>query len=326
MKTRKLGTQGLTVSALGLGCMGMSIAYGSGDEADSMATIAKALDLGVTLLDTAEMYGTNEELVGKAIASRRDEVVLATKFGIKYDSATNNLVMDANPETVKQSCDRSLQRLGVDYIDLYYLHRVDPQVPIEDTVGAMAELVEQGKVRYLGLSEAAPETIRRAHQVHPISALQSEYSLWSRDPEGSILPTLRELEIGFVPYSPLGRGFLSGKISSPDDFATDDFRRTQPRFTGENFYQNLKLVDRIKEIAHNKGITPGQLALAWLLAQGENIVPIPGTKRPAYLEENVAAVNIVLTPGEMAQIEAASPKEAIAGERYSASLMTTVNQ
>jgi aryl-alcohol dehydrogenase-like predicted oxidoreductase len=326
MKSRKLGTQGLTVSALGLGCMGMSIAYGSGDEADSMATIAKALDLGVTLLDTAEMYGSNEELVGKAIASRRDEVVLATKFGIKYDLATNNLVMDANPETVKQSCDRSLQRLGVDYIDLYYLHRVDPQVPIEDTVGAMAELVEQGKVRYLGLSEAAPETIRRAHQVHPISALQSEYSLWSRDPEGSILPTLRELEIGFVPYSPLGRGFLSGKISSPDDFAPDDFRRTQPRFTGENFYQNLKLVDRIKKIAQNKGITPGQLALAWLLAQGEDIVPIPGTKRPAYIEENVAAVNIVLTPAEMAQIEAASPKEAIAGERYSASLMTTVNQ
>jgi aryl-alcohol dehydrogenase-like predicted oxidoreductase len=306
--------------------MGMSIAYGSGDEADSIATIAKALDLGVTLLDTAEMYGSNEELVGKAIASRRDEVVLATKFGIKYDRATNNLVMDASPETVKQSCDRSLQKLGVDYIDLYYLHRVDPQVPIEDTVGAMAELVQQGKVCYLGLSEAAVDTIRRAHQVHPISALQSEYSLWSRDPEGSILPTLRELEIGFVPYSPLGRGFLSGKISSPDDFATDDFRRTQPRFTGENFYQNLKLVDRIKEIAQNKGITPGQLALAWLLAQGDDIVPIPGTKRQAYIEENVAAVHIVLTPAEMAQIEAASPKEAIAGARYSASLMTTVNQ
>jgi aryl-alcohol dehydrogenase-like predicted oxidoreductase len=326
MKTRKLGTQGLTVSALGLGCMGMSIAYGRVDEADSMATIAKALDLGVTLLDTAEMYGSNEELVGKAIASCRDEVVLATKFGIKYDQATNNLVMDANPKIVKQSCDRSLQRLGVDYIDLYYLHRVDPQVPIEDTVGAMAELVQQGKVRYLGLSEAAPETIRRAHQVHPISALQSEYSLWSRDPEGSILPTLRELEIGFVPYSPLSRGFLSGKISSPDDFAPDDFRRTQPRFTGENFYQNLKLVDQIKRIAQNKGITPGQIALTWLLAQGEDIVPIPGTKRPAYLEENVAAVDIVLTLAEMAQIEAASPKEAISGERYSASLMTTVNQ
>lgn len=326
MKTRKLGTQGLTVSELGLGCMGMSIAYGSCDEADSMATIARALDSGVTFLDTAETYGSNEELVGKAIASRRDEVVLATKFGIKYDPATNNVVMDAHPETVKQSCDRSLQRLGVDYIDLYYLHRVDPQVPIEDTVGAMAELVKQGKVRYLGLSEAAPETIRRAHQVHPISALQSEYSLWSREPEGSILPTLRELEIGFVPYSPLGRGFLSGKISSPDDFAPDDFRRTQPRFTGENFYQNLKLVDRIKEIAQNKGITPGQLALAWLLAQGNDIVPIPGTKRQAYIEENVAAVDIVLTTTEMAQIKAASPKEAIAGERYSASLMTTVNQ
>jgi aryl-alcohol dehydrogenase-like predicted oxidoreductase len=326
MKTRKLGTQGLTVSELGLGCMGMSIAYGSSDEADSMATIAKALDLGVTLLDTAEMYGSNEELVGKAIASRRDEVVLATKFGIKYDRTTSNLIMDASPEIVKQSCDRSLQKLGVDYIDLYYLHRVDPQVPIEDTVGAMAELVQQGKVRYLGLSEAAPETIRRAHQVHPLSALQSEYSLWSRDPEGSILPTLRELGIGFVPYSPLGRGFLSGKISSPDDFAADDWRRNQPRFTGENFYQNLKLVDRIKEIAQNKGVTPGQLALAWLLAQGEYIVPIPGTKRPAYIEENVAAADIVITKAEMAQIEAAATKEAIAGERYSASLMTTVNR
>ena len=343
MKTRKLGTQGLTVSELGLGCMGMSIAYGSGDEADSIATINKALDLGVTFLDTAEMYGQNEELVGKAIqrglggfphkrlyqeaiSSRRDEVVLATKFGIKYDPATNTLVMDAKPETVKQSCDRSLQRLGVDYIDLYYLHRVDPQVPIEDTVSAMAELVKQGKVRYLGLSEAAPDTIRRAYKVHPISALQSEYSLWSRDPEGSILPTLRELGIGFVPYSPLGRGFLSGKITSPDDFAPDDFRRTQPRFTGDNFYQNLKLVERIKEIAQNKGVTPGQLALAWLLAQGEDIVPIPGTKRQTYLEENVGAVDIVLTTEEMAQIEAVSPKNAVAGDRYSASLMTTVNR
>ncbi len=326
MKTRKLGNQGLTVSELGLGCMGMSIAYGSGDEADSIATINKALDLGVTFLDTAEMYGQNEELVGKAISSHRDEVILATKFGIKYDPATNTLVMDAKPETVKQSCDRSLQRLGVDYIDLYYLHRVDPQVPIEDTVSAMAELVKQGKVRYLGLSEAAPDTIRRAHKVHPISALQSEYSLWSRDPEGSILPTLRELGIGFVPYSPLGRGFLSGKITSPDDLAPDDFRRTQPRFTGDNFYQNLKLVERIKEIAQNKGVTPGQLALAWLLAQGEDIVPIPGTKRQTYLEENVGAVDIVLTPEEMAQIDAVSPENAVAGDRYSASLMTTVNR
>ncbi len=326
MKTRKLGTQGLTVSELGLGCMGMSIAYGSGNEADSIETIARALDLGVTFLDTAEMYGNNEELVGKAISSRRDEVTIATKFGIKYDPTTNNLVMDAKPETVKQSCDRSLQKLGVDYIDLYYLHRVDPQVAIEDTVGAMAELVKQGKVRYLGLSEAAPKTIRRAHKVHPISALQSEYSLWSRDPEAEILPTLRELGIGFVPYSPLGRGFLSGKISSPDDFAPDDFRRTQPRFTGENFYQNLKLVERIKEIAQNKEVTPGQLALAWLLAQGEDIVPIPGTKRQAYIEENAAAVDIVLTEAEIAQIDAASPKNVVAGERYSASLMTTVNQ
>ncbi|MGL6339074.1 MAG: aldo/keto reductase [Waterburya sp.] len=326
MKTRKLGTEGLTVSELGLGCMGMSIAYGSGDEADSIATINRALDLGVTFLDTAEMYGTNEELVGKAIAARREEVILATKFGIKYDLATHSLVMDASPETVQQSCDRSLQRLGVDYIDLYYLHRVDPQIPIEDTVGAMSELVTQGKVRYLGLSEAAPNTIRRAHKVHPISALQSEYSLWSRDPEAEILPTLRELGIGFVPYSPLGRGFLSGKITSPDDFAPDDFRRNLPRFIGENFSQNLQLVDRIKEIAENKKVTPGQLALAWLLAQGEDVVPIPGTKRRAYLEENVAAVDIVLTPEEMAQIVAASPKNAAAGARYSASLMTTVNR
>ena len=326
MKTITLGTEGLTVSELGLGCMGMSIAYGSCDEADSIATINRALDLGVTFLDTAEMYGTNEELVGKAIAARRDEVTLATKFGIKYDLATHSLVIDASPETVQQSCDRSLQKLGVDYIDLYYLHRVDPQVPIEDTVGAMSELVTQGKVRYLGLSEAAPNTIRRAHKVHPISALQSEYSLWSREPEAEILPTLRELEIGFVPYSPLGRGFLSGKITSPDDFTPDDFRRNLPRFTGENFYQNLQLVDRIKEIAEDKGVTPGQLALAWLLAQRENIVPIPGTKRRAYLEENVAAVNIILTPEEMAQIAAASPKNAAAGARYSASLMTTVNR
>lgn len=326
MKTRKLGTQGLTVSELGLGCMGMSIFYGGGNEANSIATIDRALDLGVTLLDTAEVYGTNEELVGKAISSRRDEVVLATKFGIKYDPATNNLVMDASPKTVRQSCDRSLQRLGVDYIDLYYLHRVDPQVPIEDTVEAMADLVKQGKVRYLGLSEAAPDTIRRAHQVHPISALQSEYSLWSRDPEAEILPTLRDLKIGFVPYSPLGKGFLSGKISSPDHFAPNDFRRTQPRFTGENFDKNLQLVERIKEIAQNKGVKLGQLALAWLLAQGDDIVPIPGTKRQAYVEENVAAVNVVLTKEEIAQIEAVSPKNAVAGERYSASLMTTVNR
>lgn len=327
MKTRKLG-QGLTVSELGLGCMGMSIAYGAADETESIATIQRALDLGVTFLDTAEMYGmgANEQLVGKAVASRRDKVVIATKFGIHYDTVSNNLVVNGTPETVKQSCDRSLQKLGVDYIDLYYQHRVDPNVPIEDTVGAMAELVQGGKVRYLGLSEAAASTIRRAHQVHPITALQSEYSLWSRHPEDEILPTLQELSIGFVPYSPLGRGFLSGKITTPDDFAADDFRRTQPRFQGENFYKNLDLVNAVKEIAETKNVTPGQLALAWLLAQGEYIVPIPGTKRRAYLEENIAATDVSLTPEELAQIEKISPKHVAAGERYSASLMTSLNK
>lgn len=326
MKTRKLG-QGLTVSELGLGCMGMSIAYGAADETESIATIQRALDLGVTFLDTAEMYGmgANEQLVGKAVASRRDKVVIATKFGIHYDTVSNNLVVNGTPETVKQSCDRSLQKLGVDYIDLYYQHRVDPNVPIEDTVGAMAELVQAGKVRYLGLSEAAASTIRRAHQVHPITALQSEYSLWSRHLEDEILPTLQELGIGFVPYSPLGRGFLSGKITTPDDFAADDFRRTQPRFQGENFYKNLDLVNAVKEIAETKNVTPGQLALAWLLAQGEYIVPIPGTKRRAYLEENIAATDVSLTPEELAQIEKISPKHVAAGERYSASLMTSLN-
>lgn len=327
MKTRKLG-QGLTVSELGLGCMGMSIAYGAADETESIATIQRALDLGVNFLDTAEMYGmgANEQLVGKAVASRRDKVVIATKFGIHYDTVSNNLVVNGTPETVKQSCDRSLQKLGVDYIDLYYQHRVDPNVPIEDTVGAMAELVQGGKVRYLGLSEAAASTIRRAHQVHPITALQSEYSLWSRHPEDEILPTLQELSIGFVPYSPLGRGFLSGKITTPDDFAADDFRRTQPRFQGENFYKNLDLVNAVKEIAETKNVTPGQLALAWLLAQGEYIVPIPGTKRRAYLEENIAATDVSLTPEELAQIEKISPKHVAAGERYSASLMTSLNK
>lgn len=327
MKTRKLG-QGLTVSELGLGCMGMSIAYGAADETESIATIQRALDLGVTFLDTAEMYGmgANEQLVGKAVASRRDKVVIATKFGIHYDTVSNNLVVNGTPETVKQSCDRSLQKLGVDYIDLYYQHRVDPNVPIEDTVGAMAELVQAGKVRYLGLSEAAASTIRRAHQVHPITALQSEYSLWSRHLEDEILPTLQELGIGFVPYSPLGRGFLSGKITTPDDFAADDFRRTQPRFQGENFYKNLDLVNAVKEIAETKNVTPGQLALAWLLAQGEYIVPIPGTKRRAYLEENIAATDVSLTPEELAQIEKISPKHVAAGERYSASLMTSLNK
>jgi aryl-alcohol dehydrogenase-like predicted oxidoreductase len=292
MKTRKLGTQGLEVSELGLGCMGMSEFYGNGDEQEAIATIHHALDLGVNFLDTADMYGpfTNEKLVGRAIKDRRDQVILATKFGNVRSAEGGWLGINGKPEYVRQSCDASLQRLGVDVIDLYYQHRVDVTVPIEETVGAMAELVQQGKVKYLGLSEAAPATIRRAQAIHPISALQTEYSLWSRDPEDEILPTLRELGIGFVPYSPLGRGFLTGAIASPDDFAPDDFRRRSPRFQGENFAKNLELVEQVKAIADEKGITAGQLALSWLLAQGDDIVPIPGTKRRKYLEENIGAL------------------------------------
>ena len=326
MKTRNLGNQGLTVSGLGLGCMGMSMAYGAADETESIATIHRSLELGVTLLDTADMYGAgaNEQLVGQAIKDRRDRVVLATKFGIQgYDG--NSLIINGSPEYVYKACDASLQRLGVDYIDLYYLHRVDPKVPIEETVGAMAELVGQGKVRYLGLSEASAATIRRAASIHPISAVQSEYSLWSRDPEDEVLPTIRELGIGFVPYSPMGRGFLSGQITSLDDFAADDFRKQQPRFQGENFYKNLQLVDRVKEIAAQKGVTPGQLALAWLLAQGDDIVPIPGTKRRVYLEENVAAAEIEFTKDELDRIDAVLPKNIAAGDRYSEGLMKSVN-
>ncbi|HEY9653508.1 MAG TPA: aldo/keto reductase [Coleofasciculaceae cyanobacterium] len=318
MKTRKLGSQGLIVSELGLGCMGMSEFYSGGDEAESIATIHRALELGVTLLDTADMYGpfTNEQLVGKAIKDCRDRVILATKFGVLRSEDKGFHGINGSPEYVHQACDASLQRLGIDYIDLYYLHRVDPHVPIEDTVGAMGELVKQGKVRYIGISEAAPATIRRAHAVHPITALQTEYSLWSRDPEDEILPTVRELGIGFVAYSPLGRGFLSGSITTPDDLAADDYRRHSPRFQGENFYKNLELVDRIKEIAVEKGTTAGQLAIAWLLAQGNDIVPIPGTKRRPYLEENVAATNITLTPSELERINEVAPKGVASGERY----------
>jgi len=288
MKTRKLGQ--LEVSALGLGCMGMSEFYGDRDEAESIATLHRALDLGVNFLDTADMYGpfTNEELVGRAICDRRDQVVLATKFGNVRTAEGGWGGVNGQPEYVKQCCDASLKRLGVDVIDLYYQHRVDPTVPIEDTIGAMAELVQAGKVRYLGMSEAAPATIRRACAVHPITALQSEYSLWSRDPEDEILPTVRELGIGFVPYSPLERGFLTGAFQSPDDLAPDDYRSHSPRFQGENFDKNLALVDRVKEIVAEKGVTPAQLALAWLLGQGDDSVPIPGTKRRKYLEENVA--------------------------------------
>lgn len=318
MEKRKLGRQGLTVSALGLGAMGMSEFYGVPDEAESLATLERALDLGVTFIDTADMYGRghNEELVGRAIAARRGEVQLATKFGILRSDDPRARGISGKPDYVRQACEASLKRLGTDYIDLYYQHRVDPTVPIEETIGAMATLVREGKVRYIGLSEAAPATIRRAHAVHPLSALQTEYSLWSRDPEDEILPTLRELGVGFVPYSPLGRGFLSGQVRSVDDLADDDFRRHSPRFQGENFARNLTLVERVKELATGKGITPSQLALAWLLAQGEDIVPIPGTKRRTYLEENVGATSVGLSEKDLARIEEVVPKGVAAGERY----------
>jgi len=317
--TRPLGAQGLEVSAQGLGCMGMSEFYGPADESESVATIHRALDLGVTFLDTADVYGigANEELVGRTIAPRRHEVTLATKFGIVRDpSDPTRRSISGRPEYVRACCDASLQRLGLDHIDLYYQHRADPDTPIEDTVGAMAELVSAGKVRYLGLSEAAPETIRRAHAVHPISALQSEWSLWSRDLEDEVLPTVRELGIGLVPYSPLGRGFLTGEIKSPDDLAPDDFRRHSPRFQGENFDRNLELVERVRELAADKGVAPGQLALAWVHAQGDDVVPIPGTKRRPYLEENVAALDVELTDADLAAIEEIAPQDAAAGPRY----------
>ena len=326
MEKRTLGSQGLVVSAIGLGCMGMSEFYGTPDEGESIATIHRALELGVNFLDTADMYGpfTNELLVGKAIKGRRDQVVLATKFGNERREDGSFVGINGRPEYVRAACDGSLRRLGVDHIDLYYQHRVDPTVPIEETVGAMAELVRQGKVRYLGLSEAAPATIRRAHATYPITALQTEYSLWSREPEDEILPTVHELGIGFVAYSPLGRGFLTGQITSIDDLAPDDYRRNAPRFQGENFQKNLALVARVKEMAAEKHITPGQLALAWLLAQGKDIVPIPGTKQRKYLEENVAAVGITLTREDLARIEEVAPKGVAAGERYAN--MSVVNR
>jgi aryl-alcohol dehydrogenase-like predicted oxidoreductase len=326
MQQRSLGSQGLVVSELGLGCMGMSEFYGTPDEDESIATIHRAIELGVTFLDTADMYGpfTNEVLVGKAIADRRDQVTLATKFGNERAEDGTRLGVNGRPEYVHKACDNSLQRLGVDHIDLYYQHRVDPDTPVEETWGAMKELVEAGKVRYLGISEAAPETIRRANGVHPVTALQTEYSLWSRDVEDEILPTVRELGIGFVAYSPLGRGFLTGQIQRFEDLPEGDYRRNSPRFQGDNFQRNLDLVDRIKEIADEKGVTPSQLALAWLLHQGEDIVPIPGTKRRKYLEENVAAVEIRLTDEDLRRIEEAAPKGAASGERYPD--MSTVNR
>ena len=313
-----LGHNGLVVSELGLGCMGMSEFYGRTDEAEAIATIHRALELGVTLLDTADAYGpfTNELLVGRAIEGWRDQVVLATKFGNVRGPGGERLGIRGDRDYVRQACDASLERLGVDYIDLYYQHRVDRNTPIEETVGAMAELVAAGKVRHLGLSEASPATIRRAHAVHPISALQTEYSLWSRDPEDDVLPTVRELGISFVAYSPLGRGFLSGQIRAPGDLAEDDFRRGNPRFQDENFARNLELVERVRAIADDKGVTASQLALAWVLSRGDDIVPIPGTKRRSYLEENVAAVEVELTPAEIDDIESVFPQGAIAGERY----------
>ena len=328
MKHRNLAE--LEVSALGLGCMGMSAFYGSTDEGEATATIQRALELGINFLDTAQLYGplTNEQLVGRAIKGHRDEYVIATKFARRIDQATPGDMstvgpLDGSPEYVRNSIEGSLQRLGTDHVDLYYQHRVDPKVPIEETVGAMAELVEQGKVRHIGLSEAAPATIRRAHAVHPITAVQTEYSLWTRDPEAEVLPTCRELGIGFVPYSPLGRGFLSGRFKSPEDLDEGDFRRSGPRFTGENLKVNLGLAAKVAEIAAEKGITPAQLALAWVLAQGDDLVPIPGTKRRAYLEQNAGAVEVELAEEDLARIDAELPEAA--GERYDEVGMATVN-
>ena len=329
MKTRRLGPNGPEVSAIGLGCMGMASFYGApSDEGQATAVIHRALELGITFFDTAEMYGphTNEIQVGKALADRRDKAFVATKFGIGYNADRTALKVDGSPANVRRAIEGSLTRLGMDHVDLYYLHRVDADTPIEETVGAMAELVTEGKVRFLGLSEAAPETIRRAHATHPITALQTEYSLWSREPEDGILATVRELGIGFVPYSPLGRGFLSGDIKSIEDLEQGDFRRTNPRFMGENFQKNLNLVEAIKGIADDRGVTAAQLALAWVLAQGDEIVPIPGTRRIATLEQNAAAADITLTAEDVEAIEAVFPKDAASGHRYAEAARSALNR
>ena len=328
MKQRKLGTQGLIVSEQGLGCMGMSEFYGAADEAESIATLHRALELGIDFFDTSDMYGPykNEELLGKAFRTRRDSVIIATKFGIQRDPTTpSGRSINGRPEYVREACHGSLKRLGIECIDLYYQHRVDTNVPIEETVGAMSELVQAGKVRFLGLSEAGPQTIRKAQSVHPISALQTEYSLWSRDPEDEILAAVRELGIGFVAYSPLGRGFLTGQFRSIDDLEADDYRRYSPRFQGENFSKNLELVRRVTELARKKDVTPGQLALAWVLAQGQDIVPIPGTKRRSYLEENAAASKIELSDEDLAQLDELAPKGVAAGTRYPEAMMRFVD-
>jgi aryl-alcohol dehydrogenase-like predicted oxidoreductase len=327
MRERTLGGEGLRVPALGLGCMGMSQSYGTPDEDEAIATIHRAFDLGVTFLDTADMYGpfTNERLVGRAIAGRQDDIVLATKFGNERRPDGSWVGVNGRPDYVHRCCDESLRRLGVEHIDLYYQHRVDTTVPVEETWGAMSELVDSGKVRWLGISEASPATVRRAHGVHPISAGQYEYSLFTREPEDGLLPTLRELGIGLVAYSPLGRGFLSGEITSVDQFEADDFRRTSPRFQGENFDRNLAVVERVKELAEAKSATPAQLALAWVLAQGEDVVPIPGTKRRSYLEQNVAALDIELDADELAAIEEVAPVGVAAGDRYTPEQMARVN-
>jgi len=329
MKMRTLGPSGPEVSAIGLGCMGMAAFYGQpSDEAQAMEVIHRALDLGITFFDTAEMYGphTNEIQVGKALADRRDRAFVATKFGIGYNAERTALTVDGSPANVRRAIEGSLKRLGMDHVDLYYLHRVDPNTPIEETVGAMSRLVEEGKVRFLGLSEASPETLRKGHATHPITALQTEYSLWSREPEDEILATCEELGIGFVPYSPLGRGFLSGDIRSIDDLAEDDFRRSNPRFTGDNFQKNLDLVTAVSAMAADKGVTPAQLALAWVLAQGPHLVPIPGTRRISTLEDNAAAADIVLTAEDLERIEAVFPKDAAAGDRYAPAGRAALNR